>query len=240
MTVRSSKYHPRRINRYCPAMGYHAGLVHGAPHEVNFGAMAIANTTLILVATAMGTTAGSTSTFASDNTDPVVTATSAEFPNGPGFGRCLQVVASGAQTSVLTVKGRDYLGQPMVETFQMNGATPVIGVKAFKWIDLVSWSAYATTDRNLSIGTTDKLGLPFRMDNVLAEMLDNVRVATLGTLVTPSLTDPATATTTDPRGTYDPQSTLDGTAYLSATFLPNGKLNSSGNGGLHGLAHYYA
>jgi hypothetical protein len=75
---------------------------------------------------------------------------------------------------------------------------------------------------------------------VLAVELDDVRVATLGTLVTPSLTDPQTATTTDPRGTYDPQSTLDGSAHLAAYFLPNGDLNSSGNGGLHGLAHYYA
>lgn len=240
MSTRSSKYRARRFNNYVPAMGYHGSVIHAAPHEVNFGPVAIASTTNIIASTAMGQVAGSTTTFAQDNTDPIVAATAAEFPYGPGFGRCLQVVASGAQTSVLTIKGRDYLGQPMVETFQMNGATPVIGVKAFKYVDFVSWTAYATTDRNLSIGTTDKLGLPYRMSNVLAEMLDGVRVATLGTLVTPSQVDPATAVTTDPRGTYDPQSTLDGTAYLSGIFLPLGKLNSSGNGGLHGLPHYYA
>lgn len=239
MTTRSSKYRPRRVNMYVPAMGYHAGVIHAGPHEVNFGAPAVANTTLILVATAMGTVAGSTSTFAADNVDPIVAATSALFPNGPGFGRCLQVVASGAQTSTLTIKGRDYLGQPMVENFTMNGATPVIGAKAFKWIDLVSWTAYATTDRNLSIGTTDKLGLPYCAQALIAESKDGV-AQSAGTLVTPSRVDPQTATTTDPRGSYDPTMTLDGTAVLTGVFLLDNKLNSSGNGGLHGLQHYYA
>jgi hypothetical protein len=239
MATRSGKYRPRRVNMYVPGLAYHAGVVHAAPHEVNFGAPAIASTTNIIVATAMGQVAGSTTTFAQDNTDPIVAATAALFPNGPGFGRCLQAVASGAQTSVLTVKGRDYLGQPMVETFQMNGATPVIGNKAFKWIDLVSWTAYATTDRNLSLGTTDKLGLPFCMQALIAESKDGA-VQSAGTLVTPSRVDPATATTTDPRGTYDPTMTLDGTAVLTAVFLTDNKVNSSGNGGLHGLPHYYA
>lgn len=239
MSSRTSKYRPRRINMYVPAMGYHAGVVHAGPHEVNFGAPAIANTTNIIVATAMGTVAGSTTTFAQDNTDPIVAATQTQFPYGPGFGRCLQVVASGAQTSVLTVKGRDYLGQPMVENFQMNGATPVIGVKAFKWIDLVSWTAYVTTDRNLSIGTTDKLGLPYCTQALLVEEKDGV-AQSAGTLVTPSRVDPATATTTDPRGTYDPTAALDGTAVITGTFLLDNKLNASGNGGLMGLPHYYA
>lgn len=239
MVTRTGKYRPRRINNYVPAMGYHANVVHAGPHEVNFGAPAIASTTNIIVALAMGTVAGSTTTFAQDNTDPIVAATAGLFPNGPGFGRCLQVVASGAQTSTLTIKGRDYLGQPMVENFTMNGATPVIGAKAFKWIDQVSWTAYATTDRNLSIGTTDKLGLPFCTQGLLLEEKDGVAQAA-GTLVTPSRVDPQTATTTDPRGSYDPTMTLDGTAVLTATFLLDNKLNSSGNGGLHGLQHYYA
>jgi hypothetical protein len=187
----------------------------------------------------MGTVAGSTTTFDQDNTDAIVAATQALWPYGPGFGRCLQVVASGAQTSVLTIKGRDYLGQPMVENFQMNGATPVIGNKAFKWLDSCSWTAYATTDRNLSIGTTDKLGLPFCTQTILEESKDGA-VQSLGSFVTPSRVDPQTATTTDPRGTYDPTMTLDGTAVLTAIGLYDNKVNATGNGGLHGLQHYYA
>jgi hypothetical protein len=238
MPVRSPKYRPRRISQYCPAMAYHAGVIHGAPYEVRFGPVAIASATNILSAQSIAA-AGSTTTFLQDNTDPINTSYASEFPNGPGFGRCLQVVANGATTSTVTVKGRDFMGQPMAETFTLNGATPVVGVKAFKWIDLISWTITNGAGTTINVGTHDKLGLPYRMSNVLAEKSDGV-AATVGTLVTPSLVDPATATTTDPRGTYDPNTTLDGSKYIIAVFLPNGELNSSGNGGLHGLAHYYA
>lgn len=233
---RYGRYNPRRINRYVPAMGYDAGIVHGAPYEIRFGPVALAGATKILSAQSIAT-AGSTSTFLQDNTDPVNSAYAEEFPNGPGFGRCLQVVASGAAVSTVTVKGRDYLGQPMVETFTLNGNTPVVGVKAFKYIDLISWGATAGT--TINVGTHDKLGLPYRMKQILAEYSDGVKAAD-GSFVTPSLVDPATATTTDPRGTYDPTTVLDGAKYLTALGIPNGDLNSSGHGGLHGLQHYYA
>lgn len=235
MTVRTPRYLPRRLSSYVPQMAYSANVVHGAPHEVNFGPMAVAAAANILSAASLAV-ALTVTTFLQDNTDPIVAASQAEFPAGPGFGRCLQAVASGASTATLTIKGRDFLGQPMTEIITLNGATPVLGVKAFKWIDSITNTVTAATTVN--VGTSSKLGLPYRMSNVLAEMLDGVRVATLGTLVTPSLVDPQTAITTDPSGTYAPQSTLTGTAYLSGVFLPNGKLNAAGNGGLHGLAHF--
>ena len=234
---RTAKYHPRKINQYVPAMQYAAGVVHAAPHQVQFGPVAVADVDNILAGPSIAT-AGSTTTFLQDNTDPVVAAVASEFPNGPGFGRCLQVVASGIATSTVTIKGRDYLGQPMAETFTLNGTNAVVGVKAFKYVDLISWSG--TADRTISVGTTDKLGLPFCMNNVLAEMSNGARQSTLGTFVAPNYTDPQTATTADPRGSYDPTTTLDGSAYISAVFLPNNRLNASGNGGLHGLAHFYA
>ncbi len=239
---RTAKYWPRRNNSYVPAMAYASDVIHEAPYNVMFGPMAVAAAADIISAQTI--TGGVTFRFGNavatgllkDNTDPVVAATQAEFPYGPGYGRCLQVVAGGAATSLVTINGRDYLGQPMTEAFTLNGAVAVVGVKAFKYIDSVV--AAAGTTGTLSVGTTDKLGLPFCFSNVLAEELDRVRVATLGTLVTPSRVDPQTATTTDPRGTYDPQSTLNGTAYLAATFTPDNRLNAAGNGGLHGLAHY--
>lgn len=243
MVKRTPKYMPRRSNRYVPAMAYSASMIHEGPFDVNFGPMIVASATDIINAQAI--TAGVTFLYGNptasgllkDNTDPVQTANQAEFPYGPGFGRCLQLVASGATTVTVVIRGRDYLGQPMREDIALAGAVAVITTKAFKYIDSITAPAAAV---NLSVGVSDKLGLPYRMANVIAEHLDGVRVATLGTLVTPSQVDPQTATTTDPRGTYDPQSTLNGTAYLSATFLANEHLNASGNGGLHGLAHYYA
>lgn len=234
---RTAKYHPRKINQYVPAMQYAAGVIHAAPYQVMFGPVAIAGANNILNGQSIAT-AGSTTTFLQDNTDPVVAAYADEFPNGPGFGRCLQVIASGAATSTVTIKGRDYLGQPMAETFTLNGAVAVVGVKAFKYINDISWSGTAAT--TINVGTSDKLGLPFCMNNVLAEMSNGASQAALGTFVSANYTDPQTATTADPRGSYDPNATLDGSAYISAVFLPNNRLNASGNGGLHGLAHYYA
>lgn len=231
---RTGKYTPRRLNRYVPAMAYAADVILGGPHEVRFGPVAVADADNILDGHVFAA-AGSTSTFLQDNTDAVNDDYSEEFPFGPGFGRCLQVVASAANTSTVTIRGRDYLGQPMAENFTLNGITPVIGVKAFKWVDSVEVSAAATID----VGTTDKLGLPYAMQNVLAEMADGARVATLGTLVAPSYTDPQTATTADPRGTYAPNTTLDGVKFISAIFIPHNAVNSDGNGGLQGLPHYY-
>jgi len=235
MTVRSAKYRPRRINRYVAQMGYSAAVVHEGPTEVKFGPMAVAGANNILGGQSIAT-AGSTTTFLQDNTDPVNSSFAQEFPYGPGFGRCLQVVSDGAATSTVTITGRDYLGQPVVEQFTLNGTNAVVGVKAFKYIDKIAWAG--TASRTINVGTTDKLGLPFRAFNVLSEQLDGVRVATLGTLVTPSRVDPQTNVTTDPRGTYDPQSTLNGSAYLSAHFLFDGSINANNNGGLHGLRHY--
>lgn len=237
---RSPKYLPRKVNRYVPSMQYASDVVHEGPTEVMFGPVAVASATNIINAQSIA--GGVTFLYGNptatglliENTDP---ATSTEFPQGPGFGRCLQIVLSGAGTPTVTVHGRDYHGQPMTEVFTGNGTNAVVGVKAFKWIDSIVATAAAV---NLSVGTTDKLGLPFAVQNIISEQLDGARVATLGTLVTAVLTDPQTSTTADPRGTYDPQSTLNGTAYLSAHFLPYNRLNASGNGGLHGIRHYRA
>jgi hypothetical protein len=231
---RTGKYTPRRLNRYVPAMGYAADVILGGPHEVRFGPMAVASATNLINATAVTTAVAYTTILQDGNTDPVITTVAEEFPYGPGFGRCLQIVFAGANTGVVTLKGRDYLGQPVTENLTANGATPVIGVKAFKYLDSVT----AATGGTISVGTTDKLGLPYCTQNVLSEQLDGARVSTLGTLVAPSYVDPATATTTDPRGSYDPNSTLNGTAFLTADIIVRNEINTNGNGGLYGLAHF--
>jgi hypothetical protein len=236
MVQRLAKYRPARMNMYVPACAYSVDVVHEGPYEVRFGPMALANATKFLSAQSIAA-AVDTTTLLVYNTDPLTTvaATDREFPYGPGYGRNLQVVASGAATSNVTVYGRDYLGQPMAESFTLNGTTPVLGVKAFKWVDRIT--AGITAAVTINVGTGAKLGLPYKMQNVLEEMLDNVRVSTLGTLATPVLTDPQTTTTGDPRGTYIPNSTLNGTAFLSAVFQPSFGVNASGNGGLHGIQH---
>jgi len=233
---RTAKYTPRRLNRYVPAMAYSADVILGGPHEVRFGPVALASTTLLLNAQAVVAATAYTTILNDGNTDPVNDDYSEEFPHGPGFGRCLQIAFGAANAGIVTISGRDYLGQPVTESFTANGTTPVIGVKAFKWVDSVT----STLAGDISVGTTDKLGLPYATQNILGEQADGARVATLGTFVSPSYTDPQTATTADPRGTYDPTTTLDGVKFLSAEIIVHNALNADGNGGLYGLAHYGA
>ena len=56
----------------------------------------------------------------------------------------------------------------------------------------------------------------------------------------PDLTDPQTAITGEPRGSYEPLMTMDGVAEIRVGMLGDNQVNASGNGGLHGLRHFYA
>jgi hypothetical protein len=147
------------------------------------------------------------------------------------WGRCIQIAASGANATVVTILGWDYLGQPIAEALTLNGATPVIGNKAFKSFASAIITAAATT---LSIGTSVKLGLPYKAIRCVYEIGNGV-VAAAGTLVGPSLVDPQTNATNDPRGVYTTTTTMNGTNIISAAFNMVNDVNTSNNGGLHGL-----
>jgi hypothetical protein len=62
-------------------------------------------------------------------------------------------------------------------------------------------------------------------------------VVTPTQFVMPDLTDPATATTGDPRGTYEALRTLDGSEII-VSMIGNNAVNADNNGGLHGLKHF--
>lgn len=53
-------------------------------------------------------------------------------------------------------------------------------------------------------------------------------------------TDPATATTGDPRGLYLPMRAASGAIEYKFRYYPSFDVNASGNGGLHGIKHYTA
>jgi len=223
MTARTATFYNRRYNAYVPAMGYACDVIHAAPHRVNFGAPAAADPDGILGGQTIAE-AVTVTTFLLDEADAP-------------FGRNVTVVANGIATSAVTVNGKDYLGQPMTESFTLNGTTPVVGVKAFYWIDSVVVGA--TADRTIDLGFGTKFGLPYRMQAAIIETVDGDDAAA-GTFVSGVLTDPQTATTVDPRGTYVPTTTPNGTKILGAVFIPNSDVNAAGNGGLHGIAHYSA
>lgn len=221
-------FHPR-YNAYVPAAQYADDVQFNGPLEVDFGLPAAASATAILSAQSIAT---ATNTVAAGV--PLLSSTPDASIANCRYGRNVTVVASGAATSNVTVFGRDYLGQPMAESFTLNGTTPVVGLKAFYFIDSISWGATAATTINVGWGL--RLGLPYRTTNVLAETV-NSAAGTIGTLVAPVLTDPQTLTTGDPRGTYQPNAAMNGATRIQAAVLCDNFVNAAGNGGLYGIRH---
>jgi len=168
-------------------------------------------------------TAGSTTTF-----NTLFEQTEAQMGK---FGRCLQVVASGAATSTVTVYGLDYLGQPMMETMTLNGTNAVLGLKAFRRVTSVSWSGTGGT--TIDLGTRDCFGLPYAYQGDGVDYTDAVRSGTQGTYVARVATQ--TATSGDPRGTFAPHTSVaaNGSRKYTLTYEPY-------RSALYGARHYYA
>jgi hypothetical protein len=115
----------------------------------------------------------------------------------------------------ITVTGYDIYGQAMSEVITVSvAATPVAGKKAFFQIISASISGSATA---VTVGTNDVLGIPVRVTDggYLAHVgFNNAFTLDTGTLVVADQTNPATTTTGDVRGTFDPGSALDGIKRL--------------------------
>jgi hypothetical protein len=221
MVKRNPDYFPRRINNYVPRAEYAIDVENGGAMKVSFGAPVVASATQILSAQSIASATG----------------INVNVTFGARYGRNVQVVSDGAATSTVTVIGRDYLGQPMRETLTLNGTTPVLGVKAFKWVDRVTWTA--TASRTINVGSGSRLGLPYKTVRVLSEEAAGAVVSTVGTLTAPVLTDPQTAVTGDPRGLYTATTTLDGTTEITIRAIVDNSSNATPNGGLHGIKHFF-
>lgn len=191
-------YYPQGVNMYVPNMQYAADVDINGHIPVDLSplvAMLAASATGILSAQSIAT-AVDTTTF--------VTA----FANNQNiseaymgrFGRNITVVASGAATSNVTVYGTDYLGQPMAESFTLNGTTPVVGVKAFKRVTRVTAGVTAATTINVGYGNV--LGLPYAYIGEGVSYTDDVLNSSQGTFVARVATQ--TLTSGDPRGTWTP------------------------------------
>lgn len=223
MAIRYPTNFPQRINQRVPSMAYDAQIQQGGHIYVEFGAPAAANTTAIIVAQDM-TSAGTlqSSSFA-------VT----YLPNNEAmmgrYGRRLQVAGSGATTGTVTIRGRDYLGQSMVENLTLNGVTAVNSQKAFRYVDAISWTATAAI--NLLVGTSTGLGLPYRAQTTaISNELMNGATVTAGAIVIGS-TAVQTATTPDPRGIYTSSTAPNGTNTYTLLYFAD-------QTNLHGNAHF--
>lgn len=217
-------FFPRRINDHVPNMQYAADVRFGGLGTIRIPAPVASDADGILADQSIAV-AGSTSVFAAAFDDQSVMSK---------FGRTVTVIASGAAVSDVTIKGKDYLGQPMTETLTLNGAVAVNGNKAFRYIDSVEWEATAAT--TIDLGWGFGLGLPYRLIDDVKEVVDGVIANPAGVFVAGAAPGTVqTAVTVDPRGTY----------YPDGGVGPNGVRNYDITGlwdttNLHGDAHFFA
>ncbi len=123
--------------------------------------------------------------------------------------------AAGDTTQTATVYGYDVYGQPMSEAIAFNGAATIQGKKAFKSVTRIAISAALAG--NGSAGYGDVLGIPVRVTDagyIISVKWAGVLAADAGTFVAAVITDPATTTTGDVRGTYVPSSATNGSRRL--------------------------
>lgn len=231
MNAPVKQFLPRRISQYVPAMQYDADIVLNGAYRVSLGSPTLPDTDGIL--DGVDTTAVTGSITVEGNALLGVVGNEADSP----FGRNITVTGAGAGAKVLTLVGRDYLGQPMKETVTCSSGNAT-GIKCFKWLDSIELGAVAG-DADTDFGWGAEIGLPYKTVKVLSEEADGAP-ASVGTLTAPVLTDPATATTGDPRGTYDPGTTLDGSTEIHVVLIVDNSVNSDDNGGLHGIAHFFS
>lgn len=190
MARRFATHFPQRINFRVPAMAYTASIEgNDIVHNIISAPLTV-DTTAYLSAQSIAA-AGSTSTFNN------YLATEAQLGK---YGRGVQVVASGAATSTVTVTGRDYLGQRMSEVLTLAGTTVVFGKKAFRYVDLIAWTLTAST--TITVGTSNIFGLQYKLKALVNEIKNNAIAANASTIVAGLATTTASTTTTaDTRGT---------------------------------------
>lgn len=107
-----------------------------------------------------------------------------------------------------------------------------VGVGIQNNLPKASWIAVAKGDAIVS--TSDGLG-----DTGVGVLQYNFQSAD-PVVEGPDLTDPATKTTNDPRGTLTPGVTLSGTVEFFAKYIASSSVNAAEHGGLHGIEHYIA
>lgn len=148
-----------------------------------------------------------------------------------------------AQTASVTVTGTDAYGADVVETRAFSGTTATFK-KAFKTVTGVNLTADLTaTSVTLAVGTTDVLGLPYRLAN-LGKMVSigfNGRADYTGASTVVgglAATGVSTATTADVRGTVDPHAACNGSYVTVAFALDTNTDGSSTKAKLKGAAQY--
>lgn len=173
-----ANYFPRNIAQYVPNMEFAADVIDGK-HKISLGSPSTADPNGILSLATIGD--GSAHTFTSadwattfDGSSTHVGESSAGVINGT-YGRCLSILGDASTDELVTLIGRDYLGQGMREAMTLNGAITLYGKKAFKYLDSVTVSS-SSGGSDLSVGWTDVLGLPYAAEQVIGWTEDDVHI----------------------------------------------------------------
>lgn len=234
--LQDRQFFQQGVNEYVPAAQYAAAPIHGAPARFQLGTPATASATfvgtLIPIATAGGAVVNTIVYF---TTPKVMDAR---------YGRTITVTPSADPTgagAVVGVVGYDYLMQPMQENITLpNGAAALVaGLKAFMIVIGTRVVTLATANITVSVGSGLRLGLPYKCRIVSAvEDTTDLTYAQINTAHNAAiLTDPQTATTGDPRGTYTRLTAPNGT-YTELGVQGDTRVNGSNNGGLYGIRQF--
>jgi len=242
MTARERSFFPQGVNMYVPRMQYAHDVVHKGVLEVYLGSPLGLDADGIHTGYNGQAVAG-TQVF---NTSFVPAAGGLGFETDAPYGQTITITPSadpGAGGLIVDVAGEDYLGQPMKARLTApNGASALVeSTKAFKRVLSFTMFDAATNVVTAVFGWGNKLGLPYRVGQVIGarevatELTD---AAAIANTTSPDLTDPATLTTNDPRGLYDPTAAPTGSLDYWFRYIPDGRLNANNNGGLHGIRHF--
>lgn len=231
MTQRDRKFFQNGVNMYVKAAQYACDVIDMEPASYDLGSPATSNPTAYLSAIAANSAANTDTSF---GTIPIVVDST--------YGRTITVTPSAdpGNAFVIDVYGTDYLGQPMIERF--TGAsgvtTAAVGKKAFYRLLKARVITPSTNAITFSVGSGLKLGLPYK-GNLFASSESGVIVSITSAFTLPDLTDPATRTTGDPRGTFTPVTAPSG-RQISVDLMGDNWVNPAGNGGFYGIQQFYA
>jgi hypothetical protein len=222
-------YLPRSISQYVPNMEFAADVIQQMVIE-NLGAPATLDADGIWDGVTIGTTAKS---FSSADYKSTFNGSSTSLTSTSGmidakYGRNLSCTGNASTDQVVTITGRDYLGQVMVENFTLSGTGVIAGKKAFKYVDTAT-TTVGTGGTTLDVGWANLLGLPYKAELLLSDTED--KVASAGSITAGISTDPQTATTGDPRGTFTPETACDGSIVYEVRYICD-------NTDLHGVEHF--
>ncbi len=156
------------------------------------------------------------------------------------YGRNLVLAVTVALTGSTSVRifGEDYLGQPMVEDIVVAGGA--MKKPFYRILGARGMPGHTTAVAQVTVARGANLSLPWKGSIEWAKEANVFIDLAFAKIVPADLTDPATATTGDPRGQYIPTAAPDGIKEYVICLRPDTAVNANNNGGLHGIRQFNA